>query len=72
VEVLRALDQPNRRFFESSLISIVEELPAEWYEDSYDEVQTLCCRLLEHRRKVRELIAAFRHCSPRPFPNWAG
>jgi len=50
--------------------SIAETVPPEWYGGDLAEIETLIERLLERRKRVRELITLFRESSREPFPNW--
>jgi len=57
-------------FPESSMWSLAEEIPTEWYGAATDELQSLLTKLLQRRSRVRELILSFRNSSRNPFPNW--
>ena len=46
------------------------EIPPEWYDGEWDELEKLIRILIERRERVRELIAAFRASVRRPFPEW--
>lgn len=57
-------------FPESSVWSLAEEIPPEWYGGASDDLERLLTRLLARRAEVRRLILDFRSCSRNPFPNW--
>ena len=57
-------------FSESLLWPIAQQVPPEWYDHEQHELDRILSTLLERRRKVRDLILAFRHSSRNPFPNW--
>lgn len=46
------------------------KVPPEWYEGNWNAMEQLVEELLERRKRVRDLIAAFRCSSRAPFPNW--
>jgi hypothetical protein len=46
------------------------EIPPEWYEGEWDELEKLAETLLSRRGVVRELIEGFRSSARRPFPGW--
>jgi len=47
------------------------EIPPEWYGSDWAALEGLVRELLERRRIVRDLIAAFRFSARRPFPRWS-
>lgn len=51
------------------LADIAERVPPEWYGDPA-ELERLMEQLMQRRKRVRELIAAFRDSNREPFPNW--
>jgi hypothetical protein len=57
-------------FSESLLWPISQQIPPEWYGHDSQELDRLLSKLLERRRKVRDLILAFKNSSRNPFPNW--
>ncbi len=57
-------------FPESSIWSLAEEIPPEWYGAATDELQNLLTKVLERRSRVRELILSFKNSSRAPFANW--
>jgi len=57
-------------FSESSLWPIAEQVPTAWYDHDQHELDRLLSRLMERRRKVRDLILGFKNSSRDPFPNW--
>lgn len=44
-------------------------VPLEWYGD-WQDMSELIDQLFKRRKRVRELISAFRESSREPFPNW--
>jgi hypothetical protein len=50
--------------------SVVNEIPPEWYEDAWEELEKLARTLIERRGMVRGLIERFRISVRRPFPGW--
>jgi len=59
-------------FPESSLWSMAEEIPPEWYGSEGDALERLLSQLLERCLRVRALIQDFKNSSRNPFPNWCG
>jgi hypothetical protein len=57
-------------FPESSLWSLAEEIPPEWYGNATDDLKHLLWRLLARRTRVRELILDFKNSARNPFPKW--
>ena len=57
-------------FAAERLWSIAEEVPPEWYGGDLGVLELLMERLLQRRRRVRELIESFRDSDRKPFPNW--
>ncbi len=57
-------------FSETSLWSLIEEIPPEWYGSAPQELEALLSKLLERRHQVRDLILEFKTSSRNPFPNW--
>ena len=49
---------------------IAETIPPEWYEGDWGLLEQLVEKLMERRRRVRDLITSFRESSRQPFPNW--
>lgn len=49
---------------------IAGEIPPEWVSHDWKALEKLVETIVERRSKVRELIAAFRDSSRRPFPAW--
>ncbi len=48
----------------------VEAIPGEWCGDAPDEAAHLGERLVERRRRLRQMIIEARDSALRPFPNW--
>ena len=57
-------------FRESSLRSLVDQIPPEWYGSAVDDLDRLLCQLQERRSLVRDLVISFKNSSRNPFPNW--
>jgi hypothetical protein len=55
---------------ESVLWEVVNAIPPEWYDSDDDALMKLVRTLIDRRGRVRELIAAFRSSTRRPFPEW--
>jgi hypothetical protein len=53
-----------------TLWRIAEEVPPEWYGGDLRTIEQLMETLLQRKKKVRELVEAFRASSREPFPNW--
>jgi hypothetical protein len=49
---------------------IAGEVPPEWIGNDWQALEKLAAAIVERRGKVRELIAAFRDSSRKPFPAW--
>lgn len=47
-----------------------QRIPPEWYGHDSDGLGQLVESVYERRRKIRELIEAFRTSERNPFPNW--
>lgn len=45
-------------------------VPGEWYEHRRDELDKLVEATHERRKRIRDLISAFRLSTRQPFPNW--
>ncbi|MGD0929100.1 MAG: HipA family kinase [Candidatus Korobacteraceae bacterium] len=58
-------------FSDSSLWTLAEEIPPEWYGGAGDDLERLLTRLLARRSRVRELILDFKNSCRNPFPNWS-
>lgn len=58
-------------FREETLGEITEGIPAEWYGGDPRAMERLLKGLMERRRRVRELVEAFRDSSRSPFPAWS-
>lgn len=52
-----------------TLWAIADQVPPEWYGDPAD-LEMLVEQLLKRRKRVRELVTAFRESQRAPFPNW--
>ena len=63
---LRRVERMSR----SVLGELAEQLPSEWYDDQYDQLEELLLRLDQRRARVRELILQARDSGRQPFPNW--
>jgi hypothetical protein len=50
--------------------SVVNEIPPEWYESAWEELEKLARALIERRELVRGLIEIFRISPRRPFAGW--
>ena len=57
-------------FSAETLGAIAEAVPPEWYGGDGATIERLMESLLMRRRRVRELIGAFRESDREPFPNW--
>ncbi len=55
---------------ENELWAAAGEIPPEWYCGEWEALERLVRCLFERRRRVRELISAFRNSPRNPFPNW--
>lgn len=55
---------------EDVIWSIASDIPVEWYAGEWHEMEKLARTLIERRRKIRELIEAFRFSVRMPFPQW--
>jgi hypothetical protein len=55
---------------ESSIISIGNEVPPEWYDADAEALEKLLSTVIRRRGRVRELLHDFRMSSRQPFPNW--
>jgi HipA-like kinase len=60
----------EERMNRTVLGEIADEIPPEWYDDSYEELGELLEQLDRRRSRVRELIVAARDSGRQPFPNW--
>jgi hypothetical protein len=47
-----------------------QRIPPEWYGHDSEDLRELVETLYERRRRIRELIEAFRTSERNPFPNW--
>lgn len=59
------------KFDPEAIREIAGEIPPEWTGHDWQALEKLVEAIVERRSKVRELIAAFRDSSRRPFPAWA-
>ena len=64
------LSRVERRMSKTLLGEIGEQLPPEWYDDKFEEMEALLDRLDRRRERVRELIVQARDSGRQPFPNW--
>jgi hypothetical protein len=64
------LHRLESRITESALDKIGSEIPPEWYNADHDALYQLLERLLDRRRRVRDLIVAAKDTYRQPFPNW--
>lgn len=55
---------------EDILWSLAREIPPEWYDGRWEELEELVRTLIARRGLVRDLIEAFRVSPRRPFPEW--
>ena len=55
---------------ESSVWAAANDIPPQWFASPPGEMETLVEKLLARRRRIRELIEAFRNTDRRPFPKW--
>jgi hypothetical protein len=55
---------------EDAIWATAAGIPPEWYGAEWAALEKLVRELIERRRLVRELIAAFRMSQRRPFPEW--
>ncbi len=61
----RIEDLEDERVWEAA-----RQIPPEWYDSAWGELEGLVGKLLQRKRLVRELILAFRNSPRRPFPEW--
>jgi len=57
-------------FNENSIWCAALEIPPEWYDNKWSELERLVEKLIYRRGVVRDLIDAFRVSARRPFPQW--
>lgn len=57
-------------FREEALGAIAEEVPTEWYGGDPGELERLLEQMYARRKRVRDLLAAFRDSDRSPFPRW--
>jgi hypothetical protein len=57
-------------FAAERLWAIAEGVPPEWYGGDVREIERLMETMLKRRKKVRDLVVAFRESYREPFPNW--
>ena len=57
-------------FRAEELWAIADAVPPEWYGGDPAMMERLMEAMLARRRRVRELIGAFRESNREPFPNW--
>jgi len=55
---------------EDAVWSVAGEIPPEWYDGAWEDLEKLARSLISRRGMVRELIEAFRVSPRRPFPGW--
>ena len=55
---------------ESRIWAAAGQIPPEWYDNAWNELEGLIALLLRRRLEVRDLILKFRDSPRRPFPNW--
>jgi hypothetical protein len=58
-------------FDREAIREAAEDIPPEWTGHDWPALQKLVEAIIPRRSKVRELIAAFRDSSRRPFPAWS-
>jgi hypothetical protein len=56
---------------EDVIWGLTGEIPPDWYEREWAELEKLVRTLIVRRAAVRELIEAFRVSPRRPFPTWS-
>ena len=47
-----------------------KRIPAAWYDDSWDELESLLERLYRRRKEVADLVRNAKQAALDPFPNW--
>jgi hypothetical protein len=55
---------------EETMWSLAGEIPPDWYDSKWSEMEKLVRELIARRKLVRGLIENFRISVRRPFPNW--
>jgi hypothetical protein len=58
------------RLDDDAIWKVAGEIPPQWYESTWDELEGLVRSLLERKAAIRELILSFRASPRRPFPAW--
>lgn len=64
------LDRLDNKITERVILSIIQSIPPEWYEDDLDAVMRLGATIFERRRRVPELLFEAKKTTRHPFPNW--
>jgi len=64
------LTRVETRMTEAVLEDAAQGIPPEWYGFDFDALEQLLERLLQRRKRVRELILSAWKSSAQPFPNW--
>jgi hypothetical protein len=64
------LGRVEQRMTRAVVGEIADQIPPEWYNDEYEQLNQLVLRLDQRRLRVRELILAARDSGRQPFANW--
>lgn len=64
------LGRIEKRMTPHAMGEIAEQIPPEWYNHEFDELEQLLARLDRRRTRVRELIVQARNSGRQPFVNW--
>jgi len=64
------LERLGTNVTEDVLEANFREIPPEWYEDNYDELQKLLEQLYRRKTRVPEMLLAAKNTTRQPFPNW--
>jgi hypothetical protein len=64
------LSRLEDRITQKVIVSILQEVPPEWYDDDMDTVLGVAERLYRRRERVPELLLAAKNTTRHPFPNW--
>jgi len=57
-------------FDEDCLWCAAREIPAEWYDNEWSELERLVEKLIYRRGMIRDLVDGFRLSTRHPFPHW--
>jgi hypothetical protein len=64
------LGRVEQRMTKAVVGEIADQIPPEWYNDEYEQLNQLVLRLEQRRLRVRELLLAARDSGRQPFANW--